>query len=64
MLVRDSQAAYRRKCKKLTGDDNAYVEATEAMKLGNLCVKAWLEIQFTDSDYPNAQSKEKALLKK
>lgn len=45
MLRRDSQAAYQRKCKKITGDDNAYMEAQIAKAHGRACIRNWFETE-------------------
>lgn len=51
MLKRDSQAAYQRKCKKVS-DDNAYTEAMQAKNDAKTCVTNWIQ---TEGIYANYQ---------
>lgn len=52
MLNRDSKAAFQRKCKKISGNDNAYTEAVEANKQVKTCVTNWIQ---TEGIYINYQ---------
>lgn len=55
MLKRDSQGAFRRKCKKLTGDDNAYAQAVEAQKQSKTCASNWVQNEGIHIDYQIAK---------
>lgn len=52
MLNRDGQAAVQRKCKKISGDDNAYIAAVESKKQLKTCVTNWMQ---TEGIYTNYQ---------
>lgn len=55
MLRKDVRAAVQRKCKKITGDDNAYKEAHEAKGLGKRCINSWIQTEGLQTDYEVAK---------
>lgn len=55
MLQRDAQAAYQRKCKKISGNDNAYTEAEEAKAQAKACLKAWATSEGISTNYQYAK---------
>lgn len=42
-LKRDSQKAFQRKCKKISGDDNAYAKSMEAKDQVKVCITKWTQ---------------------
>lgn len=55
MIQRVVVASYQRKCKKISGDDNAYIKALEAAKPFETCVSSWAESEKFDEQYTLAQ---------
>lgn len=52
MLKRDSQTAFQRKCKKISGDDNGYSKSMEAKDQIKACIGNWTESEeITDTYY-------------
>lgn len=50
MLKRDMHTAAKRKCKKLTGDENAYTEAHNAKEQAKQCIKSWVQTEGLETD--------------
>lgn len=55
MLKLDSQAAFRRRCKKITGDDNSYTKAMEAKDQAKTCIANWEESEEIMESYYHAK---------
>lgn len=55
MLKRDGQAAFQRKCKKITGDDNGYAKSMEAKDQAKACVTNWMESEKIMESYDTAK---------
>lgn len=43
MLKRDGEAALQKKCKKISGDDNAYAKSKRAEIQLQVCIANWME---------------------
>lgn len=56
MLKRDSQAAFQRKCKKVTGDDNGYAKMMETQEQVKACVANWMESENIMESYNRMQT--------
>lgn len=54
-LKRDSQKAFQRKCKKISGDDNAYAKAMEAKDQVKVCIRKWTESEDILESLHNAE---------
>lgn len=64
LLNRDIQASYQRKCKKISGNDNAFAAAVEAKKQMKTCLTNWMETEGLDSDMGQMENDANPLLKK
>lgn len=66
MLKQDVRAATQRKCKKISGDDNAYNGAHEAKRQAKRCINSWIQTEGIQTDYEVAKVTRnvKPLLKK
>lgn len=55
MLKSDIQAAIQRKCIKVSGNDNAYSEAVQAIKEAKNCINNWMKTDRIYANYRLAQ---------
>lgn len=65
-LRQDSRAAMQRKCKKVSGDENAYNEAQDAKRQAKRCIRSWIQTEGLETDFQVAKLNHniKPLLKK